>query len=104
MNRASFYSRETTAADYLQARAPRELWAAVLAQAVDDVTKPIAEFETRGMTPAAAQEYRGALRVAAEEWVADGEVAPRRFVWVCRELGMDPGAVRRRIVEQRAAA
>lgn len=102
MNRTSFYSRETTAADYLQARAPRELWASVLAQAVDDVTKPIAEFETRGMTPAAAQEYRGALRVAAEEWVADEGMEPRRFVWVCDQLGMDPGAVRRRIKEKQA--
>jgi hypothetical protein len=49
-------------------------------------------------------EERAAMRlqfsVAAQCWVDDEENEPRRFVWVCEQLGLDPAAVRRSIEEK----
>lgn len=102
MSRLSFYSRETTAFDYLQARAPRELWAAVLKQAIEDAVVGPSQSECRFLSLNEAVEFRHAVRVAAEEWIADEENEPRRFVWVCDQLGMDPTAVRAAIEERKA--
>jgi hypothetical protein len=101
MNRAEFYRRETTAADYLQARAPRELWAAVLKQAIADVTDGPSAYECKGLLPAEQQKFCRRVRVAAEEWIADTENEPRRFVWVCEQLGLNPCAVRNEIQQRR---
>lgn len=100
--RANFYSRETTAADYLQMRAPRELWAAVLEQAIRDAVEGPSQFECRHLLPdlRATKEFRLDIMVAAQEWIADEEDEPRRFVWVCGQLGLNPDAVRRRLVEK----
>jgi len=105
MNRLpSFYSIETTAADYLQARAPRELWVAVLRQAVTDITEePKPGSLGQRLTFAQFEQFRNDLKAAAEAWVADEENEPRRFVWVCEQLGVDPGAVRREIAARRVA-
>jgi hypothetical protein len=103
VNRISFYSRETTAYDYLQARAPRHLWAAVLEQAIRDVVEGPSQSECRFMDLGEAQRFCLAVRVAAEEWIADEENEPRRFCWVCEQLGVEPSAVRARIARRRAA-
>ena len=78
-------------------RWPREVWAAVLKQAVQDATTGPAEFELRGMSVEAAENLRGDIRAAAEAWFADDANEPRRFVWVCEQLGVSPDAVRRSI-------
>lgn len=92
----SFYSTQTTAYDYLQARAPRELWAAVLKQAIADATvgPSVWELPHKGATIEEINQFRRELRLAAEEWIADETNEPRRFVWVCEQLDLDPGAVR----------
>ena len=93
----SFYSTQTTAFDYLQARAPRHLWAAVLEQAVADIVAGPSEWEIRHMAHADQVRARLDFAAAAQHWVDDEENEPRRFVWVCEQLGLDAGAVRREI-------
>jgi hypothetical protein len=93
-----FYDTSTTAFDYLQARAPRSLWAAVLEQAIKDIVEEPKPGEIgQKLTWAEFEKLRGDLKAAAAEWVADEENEPRRFVWVCDQLGLDPSAVRNEI-------
>jgi hypothetical protein len=73
----------------------------VLKQAILDIVEGPSQFECRQMSPEQAQQFRLATRVAAEEWVADEVNEPRRFVWVCEQLDMDPTAVRRQIETRR---
>jgi hypothetical protein len=100
----SFYSTQTTAFDYLQARAPREMWASVLKQAIEDAVNGPSQFECARMTLEQAREYRCAVHLAAEEWIADEESEPRRFVWVCEQLDMDPARVREEIERRKHVA
>lgn len=102
MNRISFYTRETTAADYLQMRAPRELWAAVLKQAIEDALNGPSQMECKHMTLEQSREYRLAVQLAAGEWMDDEENEPRRFVWLCEQLGLNPAAVRGEVARRAA--
>lgn len=99
-----FWDAEATAFDYLQMRAPAAMWQAVLEQAMKDIVDGPAAWEFRGahLSEDAVHEQRQALRLAAEEWVADERNEPRRFVWVCDMLSLEPTAVRRAINEKKA--
>ena len=92
-----FYTSGAYTEHYLGIRWPREIWGAVLAQAVKDATEGPADFEVRGMSAEAADNLRGDIRAAAQHWIADDANEPRRFVWVCEQLGVSPDAVRRSI-------
>ena len=92
--RLGFYNTATSAFDYLQARAPRNMWRAVLEQAIQDATVGPSADELAGMTNEQAREYTLAVIESAREWIADTENEPRRFEWVCELLDLTPGSVR----------
>lgn len=100
MNARSFYTTDIATEHYLGIRWPVAIWAAVLKQAVADILDGPAVFETRGMDLKAVELLRLELRAAAERWVYDEENEPRRFCWVCEQLGLEPTAVRRQIEER----
>jgi hypothetical protein len=99
----SFYSTQTTAFDYLQARAPREMWASVLKQAIEDAVNGPSQLEVRQMPPHEWEAFRLAVREAAQDWIDDEENEPRRFVWVCEQLDMDPARIRAEIERRKHA-
>lgn len=103
MRAPRFWDVDATAFDYLQMRAPAAMWQAVLEQAMKDIVDGPSEWEFRGARLSADQrdEQEQALRLAAEEWVADDRNEPRRFVWVCDMLSLEPTAVRRAINEKK---
>ena len=90
----SFYTSAVATEHYLGMRWPRAIWQAVLEQAIRDIVTGPSVYETRGLS----MEERAAMRlqfsVAAQCWVDDEENEPRRFVWVCEQLGLEPAAVR----------
>jgi len=92
-----FYTSDAYAEHYLGIRWPLAVWRGVLAQAVKDIFDGPADFELMGLGPISADRLREDVRCAAEHWVADDANEPRRFVWVCEQLGYDPSAVRRSI-------
>jgi hypothetical protein len=98
-----FYTSGAYTEHYLGMRWPKAIWAAVLEQAIRDIVGGPDAYELKGLAPEAAEALRGDLRAAAERWVADEENEPRRFVWVCEQLGVSPDAVRRSIEARRAA-
>ena len=100
--RIGFYNTAAAAEHYLGIRWPRAIWQAVLEQAITDVVEGAPQYELQGMTRDAAIEYDAALRAAASDWIADEGTEPRRFVWVCEVLDLDPAAVRQSI-ERRLA-
>lgn len=100
----SFYNTDVATEHYLGIRWPAAIWRSVLEQAIDDILCGPGIHETRGMTLQEAQEFRLTLRAAAEHWVEDEENSPRRFAWVCEQLGLEPSAVRRSIEERRHGA
>jgi phytoene/squalene synthetase len=63
------------------------VWEAVLTQAIDDVVDGPHADEAE----AAVIED---IRAAAQSWIDDQSNEPRRFVWVCEQLDLDPAAVR----------
>lgn len=97
----SFYNTVAYAEHYLGIRWPTAIWTAVLKQAVADILDGPASHETRDLTLADARALAFDMRAAAEHWVEDETNEPRRFVWVCEQLGLDPTAVRRAISERR---
>jgi hypothetical protein len=99
----NFYSSEATAFDYLQARAPARLWQEVLTQAIRDAVEgpPAGDYAHLPMLD--GLRYRDAIRAAAIDWLADDANEPRRFVWVCEQLGLEPSAVRRSAAERKKA-
>lgn len=104
MNAArSFYTSDVYVEHYLGIRWPARVWAAVLEQAIRDVVDGPAEFEFKGMSADQRDEVEAHIQAAAEDWVADNANEPRRFVWVCEQLGLAPDAVRRSIDERRRA-
>lgn len=103
MTTPSFYRTETTAYDYLQARAPRELWAAVLKQAIEDAVNGPPQAETEAAAAnlfCTPEDYVEAVKHDARHWMADEENEPRRFLWVCDVLGLDPQYVRGQVKER----
>jgi len=99
----SFYSTDAYAEHYLGIRWPSRVWLAVIAQAVKDILDGPAAFELRGLSAEDAAALREDIIAAAEHWVADEANEPRRFVWVCEQLGLEVAAVRRVIARRRAA-
>lgn len=97
----SFYNTEVATEHYLGIRWPLAIWTSVLKQAVDDILYGPTLAETRGMTLEEMKKFRLEIRAAAEHWVEDEKNEPRRFLWVCEQLGLEPSAVRRSIVERR---
>lgn len=105
MNPRSFYTNAVATEHYLGIRWPREIWAAVLKQAVDDAINGPSLVETAGHFAArneawsveGKRRFELEIRGAAEDWIADDANEPRRFVWVCEQLGVEPSAVRTEI-------
>jgi hypothetical protein len=98
-----FYTTDVYAEHYLGIRWPRRVWAAVIAQAIKDIVEGPAAWELKGYLPEDAAALCADIRAAAERWVADDANEPRRFVWVCEQLGLEVSAVRRSITRRRAA-
>lgn len=97
----SFYNTDVATEHYLGIRWPRAIWTSVLKQAIADILDGPAQWETRGLSLEAAAQLALDFRAAAEHWVEDEANEPRRFVWVCEQLGLDPSVVRRAIAERR---
>lgn len=97
----SFYTSAVATEHYLGIRWPVAIWTAVLKQAVADILDGPAAWEVRGLSLEEARKLALDFRAAAEHWVEDETNEPRRFVWVCEQLGLDPSAVRRSIAERR---
>jgi hypothetical protein len=96
----SFYTSDVYAEHYLGIRWPRAVWSRVLEQAVADIVddpSPYFKAELARMDAALRRE----IRAAAEHWIADDANEPRRFVWVCEQLGLEVAAVRRSIEKRR---
>jgi len=100
MNRCSFYTTAPATEHYLGVRWPRAIWQAVLQQAIRDITDGPSVYEMRGMSLEEMAAMRLQFQAAAQCWVDDDANEPRRFVWVCEQLGLDPSAVRRSIEEK----
>jgi enterochelin esterase-like enzyme len=100
----SFYTSAVATEHYLGMRWPRAIWRAVLEQAIADIVSGPSWAEMRNLSLREAAEMRLAYRQAAEDWVADEENEPRRFVWVCEQLGLEPAAVRKSIAEKLSAS
>lgn len=97
MTSPRFYTSDVYAEHYLGIRWPARVWAAVIEQAIRDIVEGPAEWELKELEPDYANALRYDIRTAAERWVADDENEPRRFVWVCEQLGLEVSAVRRSI-------
>ena len=103
MTSPRFYTSDVYAEHYLGIRWPRAVWAAVIQQAISDIVDGPAEWELKGLEPDYAAALRYDIRAAAEHWVADDANEPRRFVWICEQLGLEVSAVRRSIEKRRKA-
>ena len=90
----SFYTSAVATEHYLGIRWPRAVWQAVLEQAITDLVEGPTLAEVRGMEPEAMKQFRRDIQVAAQCWIDDEANEPRRFVWVCEQLDLDPQAVR----------
>lgn len=108
MNPRSFYTSAVATEHYLGIRWPREIWAAVLKQAIKDVVEGPTLAETteyvtapgHGWSIERQRRFQNEVRGAAQDWIDDDENEPRRFVWVCEQLGLDPAAVRAELVRK----
>lgn len=97
-----FYNTAVYTEHYLGIRWPKAIWAAVLKQAIKDVVEGPGVFERphADATLAEMNQFRREIQVAAQRWIDDDVNEPRRFVWVCEQLGLDPDAVRRELEER----
>jgi hypothetical protein len=68
----------------------RRLWAAVLAQAVYDLT---------GINTFTNRSYHTRIRYFARLWIDSDSRDAGSFRWVCDQLDLDPGWLRRRLLE-----
>jgi hypothetical protein len=89
-----FYNTDVATEHYLGMRWGRAIWQAVLEQAIRDIVEGPSVWEMRGLTLAQMNERRLQFKEAAQRWVDDEENEPRRFVWACMQLELDPTAVR----------
>lgn len=94
MNRLSFYNSTAAAEHYMGIRWPTAIWRTVLEQAITDAIDGPPAFETAGLAFEAAAQFDLDIRRAAMEWIEDETNEPRRFVWVCEQLDLEPTAVR----------
>lgn len=102
MNARSFYNTDVATEHYLGIRWPTAIWTSVLKQAVADILDGPGAHEVRGLSLEAAAQLALDFRAAAEHWVEDEVNEPRRFLWVCEQLGLDASVVRRSIAERRS--
>jgi hypothetical protein len=94
----NFYNTDVATEHYLGIRWPRAIWQAVLEQAIRDALEgPSPEECPEGMDYV---QLGKDLQAAARHWIADTVNEPRRFEWVCEQLGLEPSAVRRSIQER----
>lgn len=96
-DRLSFYTSAVATEHYLGMRWPRAIWQAVLEQAITDVVDGPSAKEMHMMSAAEQVEFRAAIQYAAKDWIEDEGDDPRRFVWVCEQLDLNPTAVRKAI-------
>jgi hypothetical protein len=68
----------------------RRLWRAIVRTAYNDVA---------GLHVHGTAYERKAVKVSADQWFRSDCEKPGTFLWVCSQLGLDPGAIRRRILE-----
>lgn len=101
MTRLSFYNSTTAAEHYLGIKWPPAIWRTVLEQAITDAVDGPPTFETEGMSVFDAQLLNSDIRLAAMEWIEDPTNEPRRFVWVCEQLDLEPDAVRAAVEKRR---
>jgi hypothetical protein len=92
--RLSFYTTAAATEHYLGIRWPAAVWRTVLEQAITDVVEGLPQFELQGLTRDEALRLDATVRLAAKEWIDDTANEPRRFVWVCEQLDLEPSAVR----------
>ncbi len=98
----SFYNTAVYTEHYLGMRWPVAIWRSVLEQAIKDIVEGPAAYELRDCPDLREKEkLQLEIRAAAEHWVEDDGEEPRRFRWVCLQLGLDPSAVRRSIEERK---
>jgi hypothetical protein len=71
----------------------RRLWAAVLAQAVSDLT---------GINAFTNRCYHTRIRYFARLWIDSDSRDAGSFRWVCDQLELDPGWLRRRLLQMAA--
>src|SRR5438876_1168555 len=96
-DRLKFYTTAAYTEHYLGMRWPRAIWQAVLEQAIADVVEGPSAKEMTYMGAGEAAIFRGDIMAAAAFWIDDEANEPRRFVWVCEQLDLDPAAVRKSI-------
>ena len=94
MTRLQFYNSSAAAEHYLGIRWPTAIWRTVLEQAITDATEGPARFELADLPAEQSAQLVDDVQRAAREWIADPVNEPRRFVWVCEQLDLDPSAVR----------
>lgn len=99
--RLSFYNTTAAAEHYLGIRWPAAVWRTVLEQAIADVVEGPSSVELAGLTAEAAAPLSEDIRRAAQDWIDDPANEPRRFVWVCEQLDLDPAAVRLAVARRR---
>lgn len=102
VRRLGFYNSSAAVEHYLGIRWPRAIWQAVLEQAITDAVEGVPQYELQGLTRDAAFALDADIRRAAREWIEDGANEPRRFVWVCEILDLDPASVREAIKRRTA--
>jgi hypothetical protein len=94
VRRLGFYNTAAAAEHYLGIRWAPAVWRSVLEQAIKDVVSGPDLVELFGMPAIQAETFEADIRAAAQEWVDDDTNEPRRFVWVCEQLDLDPARVR----------
>lgn len=100
IRRVGFYNTAAAAEHYLGIRWAPEVWRRVLEQAINDAVYGVPQFEVEGLSAEDAARVDADIRGAARDWFADPANEPRRFVWVCEQLDLDPAAVRAAVIRR----
>lgn len=105
IRRVSFYNTAVATEHYLGMRWPKAVWEEVLKQAIDDVILGPTPEELSGWGGAGGNTawLANEIRAAAQSWIDDDINEPRRFVWVCEQLDLNPAAVRVAINRKKGA-